>query len=742
MFGQTIKVKQTSINENDCISSISELVIDFDFSEAASSLGMDESELGLSSGMSDFNTMRMLIYKGEKSSSYIGVEQDPTESENIVGSGYRAISKKNVVAGNHSITIPLTAPIDLERGVIYTIYIPHGLFRAGIPGTTYKETLLNDPILIQIVGGDSQEETLKVEESFPSSGEYIDNVQQIDITFNQNVEVVSTGVATISTNGEHYAVSSSIEANDNIVSIKFESVILYNGKDYMVEIPQGIISSQDGSISNDPITLIYKGSGYHYIETGRISPNPSKSISWLSNISIPFTFPEGYNIGKVEGDLVKIYEGDLDGEYITAPCSSDGNTTLVVQPMKFDLKPNTTYYVVLDEAQIFPARTDDYRIKLKDTTNPRVELAYTTPEVLESPVKVSLSNSVPAHLDACERLDDVTLNLEPYEFEDNAYDIWLANEDAKAIFSDGTTETNVPLTFNNGETSAKVSINRPLEAGKEYTLRIPANTFKPNAHENLAAVAGNDEMLLTVTGKAAVADMVSLNVIVDGTLTIKMNVEKGKAQSVALTAPEGRDIENVTLNGDNLTGDNGVYAIPALEEDGNLVVNVSPEEIPAPEFISIALNIDEYASATYRMVKGQESVLDLKAGNDWKIDTLTLNGDDVTSEVDENGLYTLPALNEDAKLDAIYAYAHEINYDYETGVGNIENLPYAVSKDGGHVIISGLNGGENIAIYTVGGMKVAELPEVPADMAKASIALPEDQVYIILINGTSIKFKH
>ncbi|MDE6083965.1 MAG: hypothetical protein K2G11_05715, partial [Muribaculaceae bacterium] len=75
-------------------------------------------------------------------------------------------------------------------------------------------------------------------------------------------------------------------------------------------------------------------------------------------------------------------------------------------------------------------------------------------------------------------------------------------------------------------------------------------------------------------------------------------------------------------------------------------------------------------------------------------------------------------------------------------VGNIEDCPYSLLKDGSHLVISGLNGGEQIAIYTVGGMKIASLDTVPADMHEASIVLPEGQIYIVMINQTSIKWKH
>lgn len=77
-----------------------------------------------------------------------------------------------------------------------------------------------------------------------------------------------------------------------------------------------------------------------------------------------------------------------------------------------------------------------------------------------------------------------------------------------------------------------------------------------------------------------------------------------------------------------------------------------------------------------------------------------------------------------------------------SGVEEVADCPFGLSKKGSHVVISGLNEGDTITIYTVGGMKIAYLPAVGTDMHEASIALPEGQVYIIVINGVSIKYRH
>ncbi len=166
-----------------------------------------------------------------------------------------------------------------------------------------------------------------------------------------------------------------------------------------------------------------------------------------------------------------------------------------------------------------------------------------------------------------DRLDIVTLNLADYEFEGNSYPVQLAVENPVAIFNDGTNDTQLPLTFNANEKKAICAINRPLEAGKTYTLKVPAGTFAPNAHANLAAVAANDELVYTYTGKAAPAtEYVTVTYTIEGVSAMRHEVEKGKAVSFTLTPADELwtvgNVENATLDEGS-----GKYVTAPLEAD-------------------------------------------------------------------------------------------------------------------------------------------------------------------------------
>ncbi|MDE6028337.1 MAG: hypothetical protein K2G23_09715 [Muribaculaceae bacterium] len=523
----------------------------------------------------------------------------------------------------------------------------------------------------------------------------------------------------------------------------------------------------------------------------------------MDEITIPFNFPtaEDKSYGFVNVDngnkkwYLHIYEGPTaDGEEILSVAATkigDDNQSLIFRP-DYAFKPQTEYTLVIPEGDVLAYEIGAPReTYLKDYISERVELHYTTPSVdalpAWLPAPVNMKNG-----DEVTELKYFLIDNPAYEYEGSNYStISAVNTGAKGILylltEEGEQEVKIfsilrkNLTsdseIGNGELSGLYyvgEVNETLYEGNEYRIVLPANSYVVN-NAFIGQYVGNPEISVTLKGatptvndfglKANIDDRIHSHADVfsfvtesevkagEGARMILKDGEENVADAPVYVSREanghrvyadfgGKKLESgksydVVLPEGSVFATNGIVNNPEIKS----AITAIPEAPAAPEFVSIALNIDEYASATYRMVKGQESVLNLKAGDDWKLESLFLNGEDVTVEVNENGLYTLPALDEDAILDAAYTYAREINYDFETGVGNIQDVPYSISKDGSHVLISGLNGGEQIAIYTVGGMKIASLDAVPADMHEASLALPEGQVYVILINGTSIKWK-
>ena len=593
--------------------------------------------------------------------------------------------------------------------------------------------------------------------------------------------------------------------NEKAIKIAFPETVLYNGHSYQIVVaPESVCINGEEGVTNNELSFTVKGASYRYFGVGRVRPsNGSESV--MAEITVPFKFPEveGKNYGFVNVDngrkkwYIHMYEGaTVEGEelmQIEGEIGSDMKS-LIFHP-DYAFKPETEYTFVIPEGEVLAYEIGALReTYLKDYISERVELHYTTPSVASlpswtpSPVNMKDNEEVAELqyfiIDSPEyEYDGITYNTivsDTSDLSDDGY-LYLVTEDGEELiktFSFTRKTLDSESEIGNGKLEGRYfvgEVNETLYEGNVYKVVWTENRFRVG-NTFIGKYIHNPEVAMTLKGTTPTIDDFGLTANVSDRLhshadvfsfvteseikagegaTMKlMDGEESVAEAPVYVSREakgyrayadfgGQKLENgktydVVLPEGSVYAANGIVNNPEIKS----AITAMPEQEAAPEFISVKLNIDEYATATYRMVKGEESVVDLKAGDDWKLESLSLNGDDVTSEVSEQGLYTLPALNEDATLDATYAYAHDITYDYETGVGNIEDSPYALRKDGSHLIISGLNGGEHIAIYTLGGMNVAELPSVPAEMGKASINLPEGQVYIVVINGISIKWKH
>ena len=669
-----------------------------------------------------------------------------------------------------------------------------------------KLALFDDPIVLTFIGGSEVAHVLNMESSNLDTAQEYDFLPEFTIEFNYPVSITQKASVEIKEDGSVLATADNITVdptNEKAIKIVFPETVLYNGHSYQIVVaPESVCINGEEDVTNNELSFTVKGASYRYFGVGRVRPsNGSEAV--MAEITVPFKFPEAVdkNYGFVNVDngrkkwYIHMYEGaSAEGEELMQIEGEIGPDmkSLIFHP-DYAFKPETEYTFVIPEGDVLAyeigAMKETY---LKDYISERVELHYTTPSVASLPSWTPSPVNMKDNEEVAE-LQYFIIDCPAYEYDGTDYNtvstkvtgnkgaLYLVTEEGDQeikTFAITRKTLDSESEIGNGELTGRYfvgEVNETLYEGNEYKVVWLANSFIVDS-SFIGQYIGNPEVAVTLKGITPTIDDFGLTANIDNRLhshadvfsfvteseikagegaTMKlMDGEESIAEAPVYVSREaegyrayadfkGQKLENgktydVVLPEGSVYAANGIVKNPEIKS----AITAMPEQAAAPEFISVKLNIDEYATATYRMVKGEESVVDLKAGDDWKLESLSLNGDDVTSEVSELGLYTLPALNEDATLDATYAYAHDITYDYTTGVGNIEELPYSLSKDGSHVIISGLNGGEEIAIYTVGGMKIASLDVVPVDMHEASLALPEGQIYIIVINQTSIKWKH
>ena len=120
-----------------------------------------------------------------------------------------------------------------------------------------------------------------------------------------------------------------------------------------------------------------------------------------------------------------------------------------------------------------------------------------------------------------------------------------------------------------------------------------------------------------------------------------------------------------------------------------------------------------------------------KADDGWKIHSVTLNGDNVTYEVGEDGKYTTPPLTASSSLNVVYEQSSS------QGVNVVNNNPVQIRGGNGEIIIN-RNSSEitSVTVYQIDGKQI--LQQSLSDV-ETHISLPEGHVYIIKAGNQQYK---
>ena len=179
----------------------------------------------------------------------------------------------------------------------------------------------------------------------------------------------------------------------------------------------------------------------------------------------------------------------------------------------------------------------------------------------------------------------------------------------------------------------------------------------------------------------------------------------------------------------------GTTIIKAIQEgNGNyepasILYNVVTVNKPAVEMVTLSIKQVGSGTIVQSVVKGDTFSFRIIPQEGWNIHSLTFNGVDYTSQINESNSFVTPQIDRDAVISIAYE-------DGESGIASARIEKARVLGTPNGISISGLSQGEDVSIYDMGGRQVFYSHSVGKDIV---VPLPVDAVYVVKIGSQTIK---
>lgn len=213
-------------------------------------------------------------------------------------------------------------------------------------------------------------------------------------------------------------------------------------------------------------------------------------------------------------------------------------------------------------------------------------------------------------------------------------------------------------------------------ANNQFSL----NAAQLNGKLNVSFAINQFNLQLQISGNGKVK-LGSLECTTNQTLV----VDSLSTMSFTLEPTAGQAVSSITFNGQESAVQNGgtSYVTPAITKnsvlaitfgsvgaDGNAVTySVTTGENGAVEYKNTTL----LPTTTIQVPKGQDAVFAIIPDQDYVVDAVKLNGQDVTKEIDTNGLLTVKNVQADASIAVTFRVNGELTVELESA-GTLTNM--------------------------------------------------------------------
>lgn len=559
---QALKFVGSSPADGEKVSSLNNLELEFDFSDVIAKYG--ENELwgvgcsGFYSETSSTPEQSIRLYKGD------------SENGELLGRMSETMKPNNASFKAGKTFLVSFPEVYIEPGQKYTVVISYN-FYAGIKGekkwkTDTKLSYVNSPLILTFYGASETAKVLTCESNSIGENAKLEKLNEdVKLTFNHDVEVLTGASAVVTENNITVATASGIKVDptdSKSVLVSFPETTLYNGHKYTLNVPAGIIGvAGETNVTNQEISVPFEGLSFRSFGIGRVSP-ANNSTTIMDNINVPFKFPvvEGsewtYGFVNIKNAKypMRVYKGTEENGQLVATINGEPNNTSLDFVIDFAIEPATQYTCVIDEGTVKPYAIGDPRESyLKDYISDKVVLTYTTPALADLG-KLTVNCKDIKDNDVVEHLGAVSFTSPGFDYNGNIYRITDSGvSNLPGIVYDVTDgeETEVcRFKFTKLALDDLVAeINTDLYEGHKYRVVIPAKTFKVNGSNFLSRYVFNEELSVNLTGAKPVPNY-TLTYAVEGQSTLVTEVAPQAEVKVSFPENDGFKVASIAFNGE------------------------------------------------------------------------------------------------------------------------------------------------------------------------------------------------
>lgn len=127
--------------------------------------------------------------------------------------------------------------------------------------------------------------------------------------------------------------------------------------------------------------------------------------------------------------------------------------------------------------------------------------------------------------------------------------------------------------------------------------------------------------------------------------------------------------------------------------------------------------------------KGESYELTIEPEKNWRINTVTYNGEDVTSQLTADNVFRTPAITKDGILIVSFE-------SIESNVRSVVRSNVKIYTESGSIVVKGVNAGDLISVYTLDGIQKTQVYSTGCTM---SIPIVETGIYLIKTPEKTVK---